>query len=54
MKNFRIISVVILSLMLSVFFLAFVGCKKDGSSESAPASESELPSDNSEESTTKT
>ena len=51
MKNFRIISVVILSLMLSVFFLAFVGCKKDGSSESAPASESELPGDNSEEST---
>ena len=51
MKNFRIISVVILSLMLSIFFLAFVGCKKDGSSESAPASESELPSDNSEEST---
>ena len=51
MKNFRIISVVILSLMLSVFFLAFVGCKKDGSSESAPASESELPSDNSGEST---
>lgn len=51
MKNFRIMSVVILSLMLSVFFLAFVGCKKDDSSESAPVSESELPSDNSEEST---
>ena len=51
MKNFRIISVVILSLMLSVFFLAFVGCKKDDSSESAPVSESELPGDNSEEST---
>ena len=51
MKKFRIISVVILSLLLSAFFLAFVGCKKDpDSSSSEPLSDSELPSDNSEES----
>lgn len=39
MKNFRIISVVILSLMLSVFFLAFVGCKKDDSDAGADPEE---------------